>query len=243
MRRALAGGFFVCVAAVVCLAVVEGRQSPSRSYLVQLSGPVLDSWKIELAAAGADLQDYVPQFAFRARLTPDAAARVRRLPFVTSVDAVRAEHALAPGLRRNGAMPYVVRLERGADARELEGALRGAGAQVLRRGSHLLIVADSSMLDRLAEIDGVASIENFTLRVKHNEFGGGVILGSTTANAIGFDGSSQTIAIADTGLGTGTAAGAHVDLPASRVTSIFNWPGAIDFCYETISNDGAIDLD
>ena len=214
MRRALAGGFFVCVVAVACLVVVEGRQAPSRSYLVQLSGPVLESWKAQITAEGADLQEYVPQFAFRARMTPDAAARVRRLAFVSSVEAVRANQKLAPQLRRNGSMPYVVRLERTAMARDVEAALRGAGVQVLRRGPQLMIVADSSTLDQLAEIDGVASIENFAPRIKHNEFGGGAIMGSSTANANGFDGSSQTIAIADTGLGTGTTAGAHADLPS-----------------------------
>ena len=135
MRRALAGGFLVCVVAFVCLAVVEGRQAPARSYLVQLRGPVLDSWKSELAEAGADLQDYVPQFAFRARMTPDAAARVRQLSFVSSVEPVRAEHAMAPRLRRDGALPYVVRIERGADPRAIESSLRSAGVQVQRRGS------------------------------------------------------------------------------------------------------------
>src|SRR6185436_14106434 len=80
-------------------------------------------------------------------------------------------------------------------------------------------------------------------RIKHNEFGGGVIMGSTAVNASGFDGSTQTIAIADTGLGLGTAAGAHAGIAPSRVGSIFNWPGVPDFCFETIVNDGAQDVD
>ena len=244
MRSAFAGGFFVCVFAIACLVVVEGRQpSVARAYLVQLRGPVLDSWKTELAAAGAELQDYVPQFAFRARMTPDAAARVRRLDFVASVDAVRAEHVLARRLRRNGALPYVVRLERGADVGAVQSALSRAGVQVMRRGSQFMIVADSSALESLALVDGVASIENFAPRIKHNEFGGGVIMGSNTANANGFDGSTQTIGIADTGLGTGTAAGAHASIAPQRVTSIFNWPGTPDFCFEVITNDGAQDVD
>jgi subtilase family serine protease len=204
---------------------------------------VLESWKTALAEAGADLQEYVPQFAFRARMTPAAAARVRRLDFVSSVNAIRAEQKFAPRLRRNGVFPYLVRLERGAVPEEVEAALRLAGVQVLRRGSQLLIVADSSQLDRLADTDGVATIEDFALRIKHNEFGGGQIMGSALANASGFDGSTQTIAIADTGLGTGTAAGAHADIAPARVGSIFNWPGVTDFCFETIANDGPQDVD
>ncbi|MBY0496543.1 MAG: S8 family serine peptidase [Cyanobacteria bacterium] len=243
MRRALAGGFFVCVVAIACLVVVEGKQSSSREYLVQLRGPVLDRWKAQLTAAGAELEDYVPQFAFRARMSPDEAARVRRLAFVTAVEALRADRKLAPRLRRNGSLPYVVRIDRGAMPANVEAALRGAGVQVQRRGSQLMIVADSAMLELLTGIDGVASIENFAPRIKHNEFGGGAIMGSNAANANGYDGSSQTIAIADTGLGTGTFEGAHPDIAPARISSIFNWPGTPDFCYETIANDGPRDVD
>src|SRR5688572_25204435 len=108
MRRVFAGGFVVCVVAAVCIAIVDAEQpSPAqaRAYVVQLTGPVLESWKSALSEAGADIEEYVPQFAFRVRMTPDVAARVRRLAFVSSVDVVRAEHRLAPRLRRNGALP------------------------------------------------------------------------------------------------------------------------------------------
>src|SRR6185436_7017171 len=246
MRRGLAGGFVVCVVAAIFIAIVQAEQpSPERgsSYVVQFSGPVLESWKTALVEAGAEIGDYVPQFSFRVRMTPPVAARVRRLNFVSSVTAVQAGQKLAPHLRRNGAMPYIIRLERGAVPAAVETALRLTGVQVLRRGSQLMIVADSSQIDRLADIDGVATIANFRPRIKHNEFGGGVIMGSTAANASGFDGSTQTISIADTGLGLGTPAGAHPDIPSSRVTSIFNWPGVADFCFETISNDGPQDVD
>jgi hypothetical protein len=176
-------------------------------------------------------------------MTPAAAARVRRLDFVSSVTVIRAEQKFAPRLRRNGVLPYIVRLDRSAVPDEVEAALRLAGVQVLRRGSQLLMVADSTQLDRVGDIDGVATIEDFALRIKHNEFGGGQIMGSALANASGFDGSTQTIAIADTGLGFGTAAGAHADIDPVRVGSIVNWPGVTDFCFETIANDGPQDVD
>ena len=48
----------------------------------------------------------------------------------------------------------------------------------------------------------------------------GLILGSATANANGYDGSTQIAAVADTGLGGGSAASAHPDLPATRITEI-----------------------
>jgi hypothetical protein len=98
---------------------------------------------------------------------------------------LRADKTLASSVRRNGQRIYVVRAERGANRNSINAAMRAAGAQVLSRGSVSLIVADSAQLDRISEIEGVASIENYAPRVKHNEYGGGVILGSNAANAAG----------------------------------------------------------
>ena len=252
MSRGVVCATFAAIIGVVSVAAnLTAQQPPSppnarseRTYLVQLQGPVLEEWKTELIASGAELLEYVPHFAFRVRMSPDAAARVQRLSFVTSARADQREARFARRLLRNGRRPYVVRLDPGDDVAAIESILTAAGAQVLRRGrSALFVVANGQQVDALADLDGVASIENFALRIKHNEYGGGVIVGGNVANANGFDGSSQTIAIADTGLGNGSAEGAHAGIAPSRVLSIFNWPGVPDFCFESIVNDGALDVD
>jgi subtilase family serine protease/subtilisin family serine protease len=213
-------------------------------YLVQLRGPVLDAWKDALASAGADLREYVPDFAFRARMTPEAASDVGRLPFVSWLGPYHPAYKLAPNLVRNGRRLYVARLEPGADAGAVAAHLRAAGVEASARGrSALVIAAAGAELDAIARVDDVASVETFTPWIKHNEYGGGVIVGSTLAHASGFDGSTQTVAIADTGLGHGTAAGAHAGLAASRVSALFNWPGAPSECFDTVVNDGAVDVD
>ena len=100
MRRGVVGGFLVCVIAAACLAIVEGKQPSAdraATYVVQLAGPVLERWKSAITDAGGDIQDYVPPFAFHVRMTPPAAARVRRLGFVTAVTAVRPDRKLAAG--------------------------------------------------------------------------------------------------------------------------------------------------
>jgi serine protease AprX len=248
MIRRLAGAALFVMAGVVTIGVVPTAEQPSPAahveYRVQLRGPVLDSWKAELAANGADLLEYLPAFAFRVRVSPADAARVRQLPFVESLTPYDPANKLARRLARNGRRPYLVRLERDANALEVEAALASAGIQVAQRAATLLtIVATGPQLDAVARLAGVASVERYIPRGKHNEFGGGVILGSNVANANGFDGSTQTIGVADTGIGAGTAASAHADIPAGRVSSLFNWPGTPDFCFEMIVNDGAADVD
>lgn len=248
MIRRFAGAALFVIAGVLSIGAVHTAEQPSPAahseYLVQLKGPVLDVWKSALTANGAELLEYVPVFAFRARVSPSDAASIRRLPFVASVTPYDAVNKLSRTLARSGHRPYLVRLDRDADALSIQAALAGAGVQAAWRGrSLLMIAADGAQLNALARLPGIASIENFAPRIKHNEFGGGVILGSTLANANGFDGSSQIIGIADTGIGAGTAAGAHADIAPGRVSSLFNWPGVPDFCFETIFNDGAADVE
>lgn len=248
MLRRLAFAVLVSVtgtlSAVVATQPQAERPSQRAQYLLQFSGPVQESWKTAATAAGATLLEYVPPFAFRVRIRPEQVHAVRALPFVTEVSPFGVAARLAGARSDDREQPFVLRLDRDADADEVARALAGQGVRAARRGSRLLaIVARGDQAGALASLPGVASVEPFALRVKHNEFGGGVILGSHLANANGFDGSSQIVAVADTGIGTGSAAGAHVDIAAPRVRSIVNRPGVPDFCFETIYDDGAADVD
>lgn len=220
------------------------QPGPRGEFLVQLQGPVLEEWKTALAAAGVELLEYVPDFAFRARMSPELAARVRQFTFVTSVGPHDPAVKLATPSGGAEERLYVVRLDRNADAAAVETALGATGMRVARRGASLLMVtARGDQLMAIARLAGIASIEPFAFRVKHNEFGGGVILGGRIANDSGYDGSSQVVAVADTGLGAGTVNAAHVDIPAARVRTIRNWPGTPDSCFETIVDDGGADVD
>jgi subtilase family serine protease len=223
---------------------LQTAQARRGVFIVQFRGPILDAWKAALPAEGADILEYVPDFAFKVRMTPGDAARIARLPFIAWVGPFHPAYTLGPEVARNGRRGYVLRIDRGADVRAVEAAIAAAGARVVRRsGSVLMVSAEASALDAIAHVDGLASVENYVPRQKHNEFSGGVIMRGDAANASGFDGSTQTVAIADTGLGQGTIADAHADLPPGRIVSIFNWPGAPDFCFETIIDDGAADVD
>jgi serine protease AprX len=212
-------------------------------YLVQFTGPIEQAWRDELAAAGAEILAYVPEFAFKVRMNPAEARQVERLGNVGWVGLFHPGYKLSPSLARDGARVYTVRVESGADAGQAAAAIARSGATILGREEQMLMVAaDAAQLDAIAQVLDVAWVQNFMLREKHNEAGAGVIMGSNTANASGYDGSTQTVAVADTGLGDGTAAGAPPDIK-ERVTTIYNWPGAAGGCFTSVSNDGAQDVD
>jgi serine protease AprX len=213
-------------------------------YIVQFDGPVQAVWKDQVRGLGADVLDYIPDFAFKVRMNPAQAARVENLGSVAWVGLYHSAYKLSPDLKRDGTGLYRVRIERGADAGLTIAAIVQSGAQVLGSQGNLLVVgADAAQLEAMARVLDVAWIENLVLREKHNEYGAGVIMGANVANANGYDGSSQIAAVADTGLGDGTASGAHPDIPAGRIVSIYDWPGQTDRCFRQIIDDGAIDVD
>ncbi|HUP40948.1 MAG TPA: S8 family serine peptidase [Vicinamibacterales bacterium] len=224
---------------------IAGYNAGQRGYyLVQFNGPIVDAWKAQVAAVGADVLEYVPEFAFKVRMNPAQARQVEALSSVAWVGLFHPAYKLGPELVRNGVHAYTVRIEQGVNAAAVAAIVAAAGAQILQReGSIITLTADSARLDAIAHVLDVASIENLHLRQKQNEFGGGAIIGAGTANAGTYDGSTQTVAVADTGLGNGTAAGAFAHIESSRIGAIFNWPGVSGGCFTSITNDGAIDVD
>ena len=112
-----------------------------------------------------------------------------------------------------------------------------------QEGPVLLVAADAAQLVEIASVLDVAWIENYVLREKHNETAAGNSIGALAANASGYNGSSQIVAVADTGLGGGTAATAHADIPASRVVAILQLAWSNRFLLPEHHDDGAIDVD
>jgi PKD repeat protein len=212
------------------------------SYLVAFSGPITQAQTDALRSLGAELTAYIPDFAYKAILTPPQAERAALSSGVVSVAVFQPEYKLSPDLQDSGI--YRIRLERGSDPAVVRGDIEAAGGSIARgSGDVLTVTATRGELDAIAQLNAVAWVENFALREKHNEFGAGVILGANVANASGYDGSTQIVAVADTGIGGGTAQTAHPDVPASRIVDIFDWPGTSARGCFRVTPDGAIDVD
>jgi PKD repeat protein len=212
------------------------------SYIVQFDGPITQAESDSIRALGAELVGYVPDFAYKVSMTAGQAHRAAELPGVSAVGVYAPEYKLSPNLAASGL--YSIRLDAGADIAAVEADIEAAGGDVVAGSGRVLVVsADSAELTDVAALQSVAWVENLVLREKHNEYGAGVILGANIANAGGYDGSTQIVAVADTGLGGGTATTAHPDIPAGRIVDIYDWPGAtVRGCYR-VYPDGSVDVD
>ena len=225
-----------------------GAEPPSREnpgppiyYVVQFQGPIVEEWKDQITQKGGELLGYIPHFAFKVRMNPAQAKEVEKLESVGGVLPFLPEYKLSPRLADEGTNLYRVKVERGADAGLVAAAIAKSDAQILaRQGNILVISADADQLQPIVEILDVAWVENFQFNQKYND-GAGVIMGANLANNSGYDGSTQIVAVADSGLGDGTVDGAHPDIPAERINNIFSRTAPdVPGCYDVV-DDGAVD--
>jgi serine protease AprX len=219
-------------------------RDPYDYYLIQFRGPVKPAWKEGVTALGVDLLAYIPDLSFKVRMSPAQVHRVMDLPYVRWVGRFEPAFKYNDVSIRDGRGLYRVQLEPGPARSVAIDEMARSGAQVLQRqGEWVLVAANPAQVRAMAQVVDVAWIEPFSLREKHNEYAGGVIVGADTAHDNGYDGSTQTVAVADTGLGGGTINSAHPDIPSSRIAALYDWPAADSPGCWTVTADGPRDVD
>ncbi len=214
-------------------------------YIVQFDGPIPTEARAELEAGGLRVLSYLPDFAYRVQASPAGIAAAEARPDVVGVSLFEPVLKLDPAIGSAADTGvYRVRVVDGADAAAVRAAVRAGSMQVVSFArQQMTVLASPEQLLALADHVDVAWISPFRFAETHNEFGAGVIMGADTAVALGYDGSTQIVAVADTGIGDGTAAGAHRDIPADRIVAIHDWPTSnAPGCYRP-TNDGAQDPD
>lgn len=239
------------------------------AYVVQLSGPVTPAARSALESAGARVLGYLPDFAFKVRLAADRVEAVRGLPGVVGVERMSPQWRLAKDARAaiDAGRPtlYTVTIDPDITPAAGRAVVAKTGAVATGRGRVLTVAATPAQLRAIAQRDEVADLTVWELPTSQvlaqqpagapgvasrhtsaalvaNDKGGGDDMSAKVANGRGYDGSSQTVAVADTGLGTGEAATAFKDLAPSRITAILDYPSPARPGCMTPENDGPRDV-
>ena len=119
---------------------LDVRYAPDQFYIVQFHGPIRDQWKQAVAKAGAQLGQYLPEYAFIAKMSPPVADRVRRLPFVRWVGPLWPGLRISPSLAATqGAIEVVVRIFPGESLQPVTAALAAVGAGITPAGENRLV--------------------------------------------------------------------------------------------------------
>lgn len=74
--------------------IQEAAAGARNTYMIQLKGPIRPDWKKKLDDLGVELGSYVPEFAYKAKLTEEQTSQVEDLSFVGRVVLYSAVHTL-----------------------------------------------------------------------------------------------------------------------------------------------------
>ncbi|HDH02691.1 MAG TPA: hypothetical protein ENH15_00415, partial [Actinobacteria bacterium] len=213
----------------------------SGRYVVQFDRLVTRQDATALESEGAKVIGYLPDDSFAVRVP--AGASIPDLDGIAKIARFEPAWRISPDLTGEDSRMLRIAVDDGVDPNTVVEHLAGAGLQVLGvRGQSVLAIASGPVSDNVADHPAISWVGPLRKRVTHNE-AAGAIIGTTAAIDVGYDGSTQIVAVADTGLGDGTAAGAHPDIPASRIVAIRDWddPGLLG-CRTSI-DDGPQDVD
>jgi len=192
-------------------------------YIVQFVCPVDDGMKDEVVSLGAELLDYVPDFAFIARMTPEIAAGVAGVNLVRWVGLYHPAYSISPQFMRVGGAANVkatVLMFPGESTAGIAAEVTKAAGTVRAFGSgdnpYVEITIPAQAISAIAKKHGVAWIEPRVERKLFNDVARGIMNVNSTWSGIGIYGSGEMVAVADTGLDTGSLTTMSADF-AGRV--------------------------
>ena len=182
---------------------IDGYESGEKGiYLVNMIGPIHSEWRARLESRGIEIINYVPNYAYEVKMTPEWAERVEDLEFVEWVDIYQPGFKLAEDVEPGMITVTFANGERSIiNVRNEDQLVELANRNDVYYISHFI---EPELSDEMATqtIGGGLWIwdpENDpdSAYRGHGDYG-------SLATQLGYDGDGVTIAVADTGLGDGT---------------------------------------
>ncbi len=227
------------------LRVDEYAPGVKGQYIVHTIGPIAQGWVPTLEDMGVQIMHYMPNYAYRVRMTPESAREVSELYFVDWVGIYHPYYKLQPGLE-----PGITEIGLAPGAsRESLATVRESTTVIdfvrLHNGEYYFIafVRSREALHRLVNIVDVSFITPYVVPEVHGEratqtIGGGLYFFNDDGgnpyrkhgeygsyiNQIGYEGTDIIICFAGTGLGGGTPEDQHVDFQ-DRVIGGYSYSG------------------
>lgn len=184
-------------------------QGEPSHYLVQFTGPVDASWEQSLNSLGAEVLDYIPDFAFIVEMTPEVAAQASHLDHVRWVGPFHPAYRISPELLNpTGPMKVGVRLFPGRARAALASEIGRLGGTVERGesgtgGESVRAMVPARIIRQIARRAEVSWIEPEIEHKLSNSIARGLMDVPDVWSGIGLYGSGEIVAVCDTGLDTG----------------------------------------
>lgn len=195
-------------------------------HIVQFQGPVEPSWRDELGSLGAEILDYLPDFAYVVRMTPEVADQVRGLEHVRWIGLYHPAYCISRELAQSAASEKVaVQFFRGASRASAEADIRALGGAIVAvssgaSGDYLEARVSPLILQRIARHRGISWIERRLERKLCNDVARGIMTVPTAWSGLGLFGAGEVVAVCDTGLDTGSLSTISADF-AGRILKTY----------------------
>lgn len=217
------------------LRVKDYRTGEKGLYIVHMIGPIAKSWRPTLEEMGVEVMNYMHNFAYRVRMTPEQASEVSELYFVDWVGFYHPYYKLQQNIKPGMIDIGIVSCANAESLNKVrEMVPENRFIDMNDRGAIVrTFVKSEEVIHDLVKIRDVLYVSKYSEPILHSEIdsqiiGGGAwfmddddnpstpyrVHGNHGAyiNQRGYTGASVTIAIADTGLGDGTTPNAgHLD--------------------------------
>ena len=137
-------------------------------YIVQFKGPVLKQWKEAIAATGATILDYIPQFAFLVRMNHQTHKAVQAIQSVRWVGIYQPGYRISPDLtkklaeKRGQLIELTVSIFDGEDVSSLKskiGTLGGDIIEISPGGGKIRLAISTNEIAELVCLSGVKYVE------------------------------------------------------------------------------------
>ncbi|MEF8874304.1 MAG: S8 family serine peptidase [Candidatus Thermoplasmatota archaeon] len=222
------------------LRIEEYESSEKGQYIVHMLGPIAPEWREEIENMGIEVMSYIPNYAYRVRMTSEQARELSNMYFVDWIGIYHPDYKLQPAIE-----PGVVSVSLDPDAgTESINRIHNTATMLsfvdLGERGYMGIgeVSSEEDLHELARVKDVDNIQQYVEPELHGEIATQHIAGGSyffddqdadpeTAyrlhgdygsymNQIGYTGLRHddvpiVTAIADTGIGDGNVGGGHVD--------------------------------
>jgi hypothetical protein len=190
----------------------------SAYYLVQLDGPITDEQKEDLTEAGAQIFDYIPEFAFIVKMDDDTRTVVETYDCVRWVGVYQPGYRVEPKLIRelnlsasSRSIELIVVTFRGEDVNRIADQLRALGGRTLDITStkwkgKIKVAIEFAKIAQIAAVMGVKWVEEAPVWKLFNDVARGIMDVHPVWSPNNLFGQGQVVGIADSGLDQGSTA-------------------------------------
>ena len=218
-------------------------------YIIQFDGPIMNSWKMALENTGAEIFDYVPDFAFIIRSASTKEQSVRALPHVRWLGIYQPSYRISQGAldktfvqgqaleEDEGAWELLrITIFPGEDLDRIKSEIDALGGMIIdevttKWKTTLKVKAPSTSIANLPAISGVKWIEPVPVWKLFNNVSSDIMNVRTPRDTYGLYGEGQTVGVCDSGLDQGShlPASLHDDFEdgsgGTRVTQLIDLSG------------------